>query len=264
MALEDKIRKAAIPAAGKGTRLAPLTRAMPKELIRVGKKAVIGHILDMLNEGGISDSLIITGWKKGPLLDYIGSGKDFNMNVYYTIQEEQKGTGHALMHAKSWINGEDFVFVYGDNYIRPYSVLNDLIEFHKQKESKATLLLHPVVDPRRFGIVKLDENGIAAGMIEKPNYEEAEQYLTNGEYLNIAGMGILSSDIFEYIQKTKPGKNNEMQLTDSIELMRKDGKLVCGYIFRGKRFDIGTQESLDEVDKLHVKYLKELETTKGI
>ena len=78
--------KAIIPAAGKGNRLRPLTLAIPKEMIRVGTKPVIEHAISVLKAGGIRDILVITGWKKGALLDYLGSGKRMGVNIYYKEQ----------------------------------------------------------------------------------------------------------------------------------------------------------------------------------
>ena len=247
-----KITKAVIPAAGKGTRLEPLTLAIPKEMIRVGRKPVIHHVIDVLKAGGIKEALIITGWKKGAIHDYIGSGERLGIDACYKIQDEQLGLGHAVLLAKSWVNGEDFVVIYGDNYIKPDSMMGKVIEMHKAKKAYATIVVHPVEDPSRFGLVKADSDGKVLGMVEKPAKEEAEKYKTGKEFMSISGIVILNPKIFEFIEKTKPGKKNEIQLTDSIELMRQAGFPVFAYVFRGKRFDIGTWESLEEVDRLNL------------
>jgi len=244
------IRKAIVLAAGKGTRLLPLTLAIPKEMIRVGVKPVIEHVIEVLRAGGLKEVLIIVGRKKNAIMDYLGSGERFGLNIYYRIQEEPKGTAHAVYHGRDFIGSEDFAVIYGDNYLKPYDVMKDIIEFHESKKADATLVLHPVKDPRRFGIVKIDKGSRVVGMIEKPSLKEAEPYKINDHYLNIAGLMILNSIIFNYIEQTKPGKNNELWLTDSIELMRVDGYKVLGYVFTGLRYDIGTYESLKEADRL--------------
>lgn len=244
------IRKAIIPAAGKGTRLEPLTLSIPKEMIRVGKKPVLHHVIDNLKKIDIKEILIITGWKKGAILDYIGSGKRFDINAYYKVQDKQLGLGHAILEGENWVNGEDFIVIYGDNFIKPDSVLEKIVKFHEEKKSYATLVLHPVKDPTRFGLVKIDKGRKVLGMIEKPEKKEAENYVTNGEFLSISGIIILNSKIFEFLKNTKPGKNNEIQLTDAIEMMRKKKYPIYGFVFRGDRFDIGTWKSLEEADKL--------------
>ncbi|MFO8110072.1 MAG: nucleotidyltransferase family protein [Thermoplasmata archaeon] len=251
------VKKAIVLAAGVGTRLKPITDAIPKEMIRVGKKPAIEHVLEVLKAGGIEDVLIIVGWKKHALVDYLGSGKRLGLKIYFRMQEEPKGTAHAVSLGDDFIGDEDFVVMYGDNYITPYDTMEHIVDFHKKKGSRATLVLNPVEDPRRFGVVKMDKDNQIHCMIEKPTWEEAEPYRVNDHWLNIAGLMVLNSDIFRYIRRTEPGKKGEIWLTDSIELMRQDKNAIYGYIFTGKRFDIGTFESLREADKLEMERVAE-------
>lgn len=247
------IRKAIVTAAGKGKRLMPLTDAIPKEIIRVGNKPAIEHVLNVLKSGGIKDVLIITAKKKNALIDYLGSGEKLGLNIYYRIQEEQKGTAHAISLGEDFIGHEEFAVMYGDNYITPYNTMEKIVNFHKKNNSKGTLVLHPVDDPSRFGIVSLDDKKRINKIVEKPSLKVAEKLRTNDHFLSIAGLMILDSKIFDYIRKTKVGKQKEKWLTDSIELMRKDGNQLFGYEFNGKRFDIGTFESLRIADMLEIK-----------
>jgi len=242
------IKKAIVLAAGKGTRLMPLTLAVPKEMIRVGIRPVIEHAIEVLKSGGIKDILIIVGRKKEAIMDYLGSGERLGVNIYYRIQDKPKGTAHAVYYGRDFIGSEDFVVMYGDNYFKPYDAMKDIVKFHESKKADATLVLHPVKDPRRFGVVKINEKGKVLYMIEKPSLEEAKSYKVNDVYLNIAGLLILKSVVFDYIKKTKPGTNDEIWLTDSVELLRRDGYRIFGFVFSGRRYDIGTFESLREAD----------------
>jgi len=244
------IKKAIVLAAGKGARLMPLTLAMPKEMIRVGVKPVIEHVIEVLKAGGISEVLIVVGRKKEAIMDYLGSGERLGVDIYYRIQEEPKGTADAVYKGRDFIGSDSFVIIYGDNYLKPYNSLKKVVKFHESMKADATLVLHPVKDPREFGIVKIDGKGKVLGMIEKPSLKEAGSFTTKGVYLNIAGVLVLRSTVFGYIEKTKPGKGRERWLTDSIDLMRKEDCRVFGYIFRGKRYDIGTFESLKEADRM--------------
>lgn len=246
-------RKGVILAAGKGTRLKPLTLAIPKEMIRVGTKPSVEHALNVLKAGGIRDILIVVGRNKEAILNYLGSGERLGVQIYYRIQEKPKGTAHAVYQGKDFIGDEEFAVIYGDNYLKPYETMKDVIEFHRKKKADATLVLHPVEDPRRFGIVKIDENGKVLGMIEKPTLKEAEPYKVKGAYLNIAGLLYLEPSVFKYIEKTRPGKDGEIWLTDSIELMRKDKKAIYSFVFKGTRYDLGTFESLRKADELEQK-----------
>jgi dTDP-glucose pyrophosphorylase len=244
------IRKAVVLAAGKGERLMPLTLAMPKEMIRVGVKPVIEHAIEVLKAGGIRDILVVVGRKKEAIMDYLGSGERLGVNIYYRIQEEPKGSADAVYYGRDFVGSEDFVAVYGDNYIKPHNVMRDVVRFHENKKADATLVLHSVKDPQRFGIAKIDEDGRVLGMVEKPSLEEAQSYKTDDAYFNIAGMLVLKSTIFSYIEKTKPGVGNEVWLTDAVELMRREGHRIFGFVFKGMRYDIGTFESLREADKM--------------
>lgn len=246
------VKKAIVLAAGKGTRLMPLTLAVPKEMIRVGMKPVIEHAIEVLKAGGVREILVIVGRKKEAILDYLGSGERLGVEILYKIQEEPRGTAHAVYQGKSFIGNEDFAVIYGDNYLKPYDIMKEIIKFHQGKKADVTLVLHPVRDPRRFGIVKIDANNKVKGVIEKPTFGEAESYKIGNEYFGIAGLLVLKPRIFEYIEKTRPGKEGEMWLTDSIELMRKNGHPVFAYLFKGTRYDIGTFDSLREADRLEL------------
>jgi len=244
------IKKAIVLAAGKGTRLEPLTRAIPKEMIRVGLKPVIEHVIEVLKAGGIDEILIIVGRKKESIIDHLGSGELLGVNIYYRVQEEPKGTADAVLQGRGFVGNDDFVVMYGDNYFKPYESMEDIRVSHESSKADATIVLYPVDDPTGFGIAKIDSTGKILGMIEKPSLEEAQEYKSEGRFLNIAGLMILGNEIFDYIVDTKPGINGELWLTDSVNLMRRDGRKVLGYIFSGIRYDIGTFESLIEADRL--------------
>lgn len=244
------IRKAVVLAAGKGSRLLPLTLAIPKEMIRVGVKPVIEHVIEVLKTGGIREILIIVGRNKEAIMNYLGSGQRLGVDLYYRIQEKPLGSAHAAYLGKEFVGGEDFVLVYGDNYFKPYTAIRGVLDLHLISGACVTVLLHPVDDPTRFGIVKVDKSGRVLGIVEKPSVEEAEFFRSNGKFLNIAGLLVLKSDIFEAIDKTKKGINDEVWLTDSVELLRKNGKKIFGCECVGTRYDIGTFESLKEADRM--------------
>lgn len=250
------IKKGIVLAAGKGSRLFPLTLAIPKEMIRVGVKPAIEHAINVLKAGGVSDILIIVGRNKEAIFNYLGSGKRLGVQISYRIQEELLGTADATYYGKDFVQNEDFALIYGDNYLKPYNVMKEVVKVHEESNADATLVLSLVKDPRQHGIVKIDKEGWITRMIEKPTLNEARPFRHNRKYLSIAGLMILKPIIFRYIKKTKPGKNGEIWLTDTLELMRRDGKRVRGFIFNGERYDIGTLESLIEADKLEYKNFK--------
>jgi UTP--glucose-1-phosphate uridylyltransferase len=98
--------------------------------------------------------------------------------------------------------------------------------------------------------VKIDADNKVLGIIEKPTLQEAEPYKIGDNCFSIAGLLVLRSKVLDYIEKTKPGKDNEIWLTDSVELMRRDGQEIYALVFEETRYDIGTFESLKEADRL--------------
>ena len=247
------IRKAIVLAAGKGTRLMPLTLAMPKEMIRVGVKPVIEHVIKVLKAGGIKEILIIVGRNKEAIMNYLGSGERLGVELYYRIQEKPEGSAIATYLGKEFVGSEDFVLAYGDTYFKPYDAIRNVLRVHSECEACITLLLDSVDDPSRYGLVKVDQEGRVLGIVEKPSVEEAKLYRSDGGYLSVGGLLVLKPEIFDAIIKTKKGKNGEVWLTDSVEYLRNCGRKVYGCEFHGSRYDIGTFESLREADRLEHK-----------
>lgn len=231
----------------------PLTLAMPKEMIRVGTKPVIEHVIEVLKAGGIKEILIIVGRNKEAIMNYLGSGKRLGVDIYYRIQEDPKGSADAVSLAEEFVRAEDFVIIYGDNYFKPYGAIKEVLSIHKEMNADCTFFLHSVEDPTRFGLAKVDKNNTVLSIIEKPSIEQAQSYKNNGGYFAIAGLLVLNSRIFQSIKDTKKGVKDEFWLTDSIEIMRKNGGKVLGYRFNGVRFDIGTFESLIKADSMEHK-----------
>lgn len=244
------IRKAVVLAAGKGTRLMPLTLAMPKEMIRVGTKPVIEHVIEVLKAGGIKEILVIVGRNKEAIMNYLGSGERLGVDIYYRIQEDPKGSADAVSLGKDFVGSEEFVVIYGDNYFKPYSAIKNVLKAHQEKRSDCTVLLHSVKDPTRFGLVKVDKNNKILSIIEKPTLEQAQVYKNDNVFFTIAGLLVLNKRIFEFIKATKIGIKDEIWLTDSVELLRENGGKVFGYRFSGVRFDIGTFDSLRLADQI--------------
>ena len=241
-----------IPAAGGGTRLYPFSRAVPKEMYPILGKAVIEHSIENLKKGGIEDIFIIVGYQKGALMDYIGDGSLYGVNVAYIYQTRRKGIAHAILQSKRWIN-QPFVTLLGDSFIEPKEEIQRIIKLHRRKKPVATVLLFRVEDPTGYGIVKLkdleDGYGLVEKMVEKPSLKEAEEFKINGEYYALCGLYVFEPKIFDYIEKTEPGIKGEIQITDAIHLAVKNGEKVYGMILNGKYLDVGKWKTVFEVNK---------------
>ena len=261
-----KVTKAVIPAAGLGTRVLPATKAQPKEMLVIVDKPSLQYIIEELVESGIKDIIIVTGRNKNSIEDHFDysyeledtlkkDGKDKLLgkvesissmaNICYVRQNHPKGLGHAILKAKSFVGDEPFVIALGDDIVyNDIPVAKQLIDnYSKYQSSIVGCQEVKAEDVSKYGIVKptknLDDKTVEMDdFIEKPAMEEAPSRLA------CLGRYLLTPKIFEYLEKTEPGKGGEIQLTDAIVAMMKDGEKVLAYNFDGKRYDIGNKFGL--------------------
>ncbi len=254
------IRKAVIPAAGYGTRFLPVTKSSPKEMIPIVDTPVIQYVVEEAVASGITDILMIIGkgkraieehFDRSPLLEETLQKKaNFEMlekiraisnmaNIHFIWQKEMNGLGDAILHAKYHVNNEPFVILLGDTVVESPDgpVTRQLIDVYNEKKSSVIALQE--VKPElvsRYGIIDgapVSENVYKAkGWIEKPSPEEAPSNLA------VASRYLFTPEIFDYLEKITPGKNNEIQLTDAMSEMVKNHPMY-GMKFTGKRYDIG-------------------------
>ena len=241
-----------IPAAGIGKRLYPFSRAVPKEMYPIFGKAVIEHTIENLKIGGVKNIYMVVGYQKGALMDYIGDGSFFGVNVVYLYQMTRRGLGHSILQGKGWID-KTFVTLLGDSFIEPKEEIKELIEFHKKERPLATIMVFEVSDFSGYGIAKFKklENGAGAieRMIEKPSKSDAKSLKMNGKFYALCGAYVFDPKIFDYIEKTSPGINNEIQLTDAMSLALKNGERINGLVLKGKYLDIGKWHTVKETEK---------------
>lgn len=259
-----RIKKAVIPAAGFGTRFLPVTKATPKEMLPIVDKPTIQYIVEEALASGIEEILIISGHAKRAIEDHFDSapvlereleekGKDdllaiiretADINVHYIRQKKMRGLGDAILCAKSFMAGEPFAVLLGDDVVYADATkgqqpaLRQLIDIY-DAYGGSVLGCQQVVPE------KVSSYGIVAGkeiagskllkvsdMIEKPELSEAPS--------NIAVLGryIISPTIFELLEHTAPGKGGEVQLTDALKQLALV-EPVWAYCFEGKRYDVG-------------------------
>jgi glucose-1-phosphate thymidylyltransferase long form len=235
--------KGLIPAAGKGTRMEPFTNAYPKELLPVGEKAVIEHCIEDMKEAGITDICIVVGWKQHAILDYLGSGREYGVQLTYVVQDDRNGLAGAVKAGEHVIGDEHFAVVLGDNYVDDKKAMNELVKFHKHNGMDATIGAFKPEDVTSYGVIEPGENNLVNGMVEKPSEDEAPSDLC------ISGMYVFGPQIFDAIEKIGKGKGGEYQLTDAIDQMRQNGYKVGYDEIKGSRIDVGTPERLREANR---------------
>jgi len=244
------IKKAVIPAAGLGTRMLPITKAQPKEMLPVVDKPVIQYVVEEAYHSGIKEILIITGRNKRAVEDHfdriIFPVKDEGierlermldeLSILFVRQKEPKGLGDAVKYAKPFVGDEPFALLLGDNITIPPCIKELVKVFKKYKAPVIALEKLPKERISLHGIIKGEEieDGIyrIEDFVEKPKVEEAPSDI------GIIGRYILTPEIFAYIEELKPGRNGEIQLTDALKVMSME-KTVYGMIFNGRRYDIG-------------------------
>jgi UTP--glucose-1-phosphate uridylyltransferase len=256
------IKKAVIPAAGYGTRFLPVTKSQPKEMIPIVDTPVIQYVVEEAVASGITDILMIIGkgkraieehFDRSPILEEsLIQKENYEMlekiraisrmaNIHFIWQKEMNGLGDAILHAKYHVNNEPFAVLLGDTLVKSENgpVTRQLIDVYEQHKSSVVALEE--VKPElvhRYGIIdgkKITENVYqASDWIEKPSPEEAPSNLA------IASRYIFTPEIFTYLENIKPGKNNEIQLTDAMREMVKHHPMF-GMKFSGKRYDIGNK-----------------------
>ncbi len=254
-----KVKKAVVPVAGLGTRFLPATKAIPKEMLTIVDRPTIQYIVEEVVASGINEVVLVTASGKSAIEDHFDYSFELEtflaqkgkldllrevkhisqlIEVVSVRQKEPLGLGHAVMVTESVIGDEPFVVVLGDDLVDAEvpCVYQMLKIFEKYNESVVAVQKVPHEDVYRYGIVEGEE--VAEGvwrvtkMIEKPDPSETASNLA------IIGRYILRPEIYNCLHRTLPGVGGEIQLTDALDMLRKERELYA-YEFKGKRFDAG-------------------------
>jgi UDP-N-acetylglucosamine diphosphorylase / glucose-1-phosphate thymidylyltransferase / UDP-N-acetylgalactosamine diphosphorylase / glucosamine-1-phosphate N-acetyltransferase / galactosamine-1-phosphate N-acetyltransferase len=240
-----KITKGLIPAAGSGTRLWPFTHAIPKELLPVGDKAVIEHVVEAMVQAGINEITVVVSPHKHGMSDYLGSGKRFGVHFTYVVQDDHLGLADAVLSGEHLMNGS-FAVVLGDNFFSPKSFLSELIIAHTENHADVTIGVAEVSDVTRHGIIKPEGENVV-DMIEKPTPDKTPSTL------GAIGVYVFEPSIFDAIRATSPGFNGELQLTDSIKMEVAAGKKVIYRKIDGIHIDVGTPHDLMRANEWYLR-----------
>ncbi|MCE5219908.1 MAG: UTP--glucose-1-phosphate uridylyltransferase GalU [Clostridium sp.] len=254
-----KVKKAIIPAAGLGTRFLPATKAQPKEMLPIVDKPTIQYIVEEAIASGIEEILIITGRNKKSIEDHFDKSIELELeleksgkaellelvrdisdmvDIHYIRQKEPRGLGHAIHCAKTFVGNEPFAVLLGDDVVdSEVPCLKQLIDCYS--EYKTTILGVQTIEKEnisKYGIVDgiyiKDKVYKVKDLVEKPSVEEAPSNVA------ILGRYIITPEIFNILENTKPGKGGEIQLTDALKtLISKEA--MYAYNFEGKRYDVG-------------------------
>jgi len=245
--------KAVIIAAGKGKRLSPITSTTPKPMIPIGGKPLLEHSILSLREVGITEILIIVGYRENIIKDYFGDGfNKFNVKIDYISQIEHLGTAHAVGFAKDFVGEDNFLLMYGDLLTDP-KVFEEIIISYKKDQTEGLISLFEVSHPQEYGIISLDSAGYVESITEKPSLD-----LELGNLAN-AGIFIFNPLIFKAVEKTEPSIRKELEFTDSMRILINDlnGK-IKGYVIKDLFWsDIGLPWHLLDANKFLLNNIKQ-------
>ncbi len=256
-----KVTKAVIPAAGLGTRFLPATKAVPKEMLPIVDTPTLQYIIEEAAKSGIEDILIITGRGKRAIEDHFDKSYELEnelaragktdyienleyisslANIHYVRQKQALGLGHAIHCAKSFVGNSPFAVLLGDDIVRSkIPCLRQMMDVY-EKYGSTVLGVQEVSDEdvSKYGIIDAIpvEKDIyrVRGMVEKPAPKDAPS--------NIAVLGryIITPEIFDLLENTRPGAGGEIQLTDALCALTQLQPMYC-YNFDGKRYDVGSK-----------------------
>jgi glucose-1-phosphate thymidylyltransferase len=247
--IRGAIVKGVILAGGVGSRLNPLTEITNKHLLPVGQEPMIWHPVRQLVGSGIDEILVVTSTHHmGAIVQSLGSGRRFDCEFTYRVQEEARGVAHALALAKAFSSGERVVVLLGDN-IFEYSISPHVDDFRRQTRG-ARVLLKEVGDPERFGVAALDEKVIVS-IDEKP-----KRARTN---YAVVGCYMYDERLFEIISRIEKSARGEYEITAVNNIYIEDKQLEYG-IVKGRWTDAGTFESLVEATQLLLELANQIRT----
>ncbi len=257
-----KVTKAVFPVAGLGTRFLPATKASPKEMLPVVDKPLIQYAAEEAVAAGATELIFITGRNKRSIEDHFDKAYELesaleaankqdilnmlkgilpkNVSCVYIRQPEALGLGHAVLCAKPVVGDSPFSVILADDLIdSKVSVVKQMADVYAQHQS-SVLGVEDVLpsETASYGIVDafpIEHNLLQLkGIVEKPQPKDAPSTLA------VVGRYILTSRIFDCLEKVKPGKGGEIQLTDGIAALMQQEKILA-YRFEGKRYDCGSK-----------------------
>ena len=234
-----KNRKGIVLAGGSGTRLYPLTIAISKQIMPVYDKPMIYYPISVLMEAGVREVLIIsTPRDVVTFKELLGDGSQWGMKFEYKVQEKPNGLAEAFIIGEEFIGDDNVVMILGDNMFYG-SHLPEILRRANEREDESTIFGYYVKDPRRYGVVEIDNEGKAVSIVEKPEVPKSNYA--------VPGLYFYTNDVVDIAKTIKPSARGELEITSINEEYMKKGKLTVEKLGRGMTwFDTGTHDALIE------------------
>jgi glucose-1-phosphate thymidylyltransferase len=252
--------KGLILSGGAGTRLRPITHTSAKQLVPVANKPILFYGIEDMAEAGITEVGIIVGDTRDEIRAAVGDGSAWGMHVTYIPQDEPLGLAHCVLIAQDFLGDDDFVMYLGDNLLRQgIKQFADAFEDARRAADKPTLgapsespsaqiLLAHVSDPERFGVAEIGADGEVVRLVEKPAEPPSD--------LALVGVYLFDPSIHEAVRAIEPSPRGELEITDAIQWLIDQGKLVRHEVVDGWWIDTGKLDPLLEGNRLVLETLE--------
>lgn len=227
--------KAVVLAAGKGTRLYPITRHIAKPLLPLAGKPTLHYVFDRLREIDVIEVCLVVGENRDQMERALGDGSDLGLRISYEVQAEPRGLAHAMQCAQGFVGADDFVMYLGDGIYG--SSLLPFADRFRESGCNNLNLVKEVEDPSRFGVANTDGDRIVK-LVEKPKQPESN--------LAMQGVYFFDSAIWSVLPNLQPSARGEFEITDAIQLLIDSGGDVRAGVYAGAWFDTGTLDSFLE------------------
>jgi len=200
--------KAVILAAGKGIRMLPLTKTLPKPMLELHGKPILQYIIEGLKIADFTEIGLIVGYKHETIRNFFGDGRNYGVKIQYILQAEQKGTGHATLIAEKFCENDAFLLTWADVLVS-YSIYQELFEIYNDNKEQFLLVANQTSDPYK-GAAIYSEKGYVKDIVEKPPKGISKSNLNN------SGVFILSPQIFQILRGVRESLRGEIELTDAF------------------------------------------------
>ena len=237
--MQTNTTKAVLLAAGRGTRMRDLTEALPKPMLEVRGKPVLQHIVEGLRDNGLTNLLIVVGWRAEMVKDFFGNGSKLDVRIQYETQTVQDGTGRVVALARDFVGADSFLLSYGDILVAPenYQRICDALV-----EAEAVISVKRSDDVSQGGAVFVNEEFELVDLREKPKPGEPTSPWYN------AGIYAFRPSIFDFIAKLEPSPRGEYELTDAVRDLALSGKKVQALEIAGNWADVRDPEILAQLN----------------
>jgi len=231
--------KAVVLAAGKGTRLRPLTEGKPKALVEVNGKPLVEHVFDDLINLNAEEFVVVVGYLKEKIMERYGD-EYRGVPITYAHQREQKGLAHALLTAEPYVD-DDFMLMLGDNIFR--GNLGDVANRQQEDRADAAFLVEevPMEEASRYGVCNTNKYGEITEVLEKPDDPPSNLVMT--------GFYTFTPAIFHACHLVQPSDRGEYELPDAIDLLIQSGRTIDAIRLNGWRIDVGYPEDRDQAEE---------------